>query len=508
MTTSAFRALALATLFTSLLAAQSGHAVLEPVLEFQSSDPEDVTAGDLNGNGKIELVVAQGPGQGPTQIWRAQSDGSYALTNAIPDSLYIRNHQLVHLDHDGDLDLLEQAGTSVRVRLGGPLVSFAAPVEVLGGLDTLYSHVADVNADTHADLLIGSAGGAGVPGHGVHVFLGAGDGSFSAGPMLVDAAGARWVSSGLLDGDDLVDVVWASYQPADLKLALGTGGGAFGPPTTVAPLNLSLISGIRTEHFALADLDGDTTLDLVWIDLLNDMLRAHGGQGDGTFAAEVASPTPPVGEFNTWLRVGDLTRDGTPDVWLSSRTDEHGAVMAGDGALGFTPSLLVDGLPNPAQPLLRDLDADGDLDVVVIDGQFLGLIRLLVNHTYGPGSAFVDLGGALAGTAAGLPILLADGAPEYGEEIAFALHEAAPSTLCGLVLGLSRLDGGFKGGVMLPFPDEILGPVPTGVEGSLVLAETWPALLGGWSFWAQWWIADGSGPHGFTSSTAVRADVP
>jgi hypothetical protein len=508
MATCALRALAFATLLTSLLAAQSGHAVLEPALEFQSADPEDITAGDINGNGKVELLVALGPGQGPTQIWRSQPDGTYVLTNAIPDSLYIRNHQLVHLDHDGDLDLVEQAGLSVRVRLGDVGVAFTAPVEVLAGLDTLYPHVDDVNGDTHPDLLIGSAGGAGVPGHGVHVFLGAGDGSFSAGPVLVDAAGARWVATGYLDGDDLMDLAWATYQPADLKVAMGIGGGAFGPATTVTPLATTILAGVRTEHFALADLDGDAALDLVWVDANFGELNAHGGLGDGTFAPAVVSSAVPLEESNSWLNVGDLTRDGVPDLWLSSRFHEHGAVMAGDGALGFSLSLLVDRLPNPTQPCLHDLDGDGDLDVVVVDDLFLGRMRLLRNHTYGPGSPFLDLGGALAGTAAGLPIQLADGAPEPGEVLSFALHEAAPSTTCGLVLGLTRLDGGFKGGVMVPFPDEILGPVLTGGDGSLVLAETWPTLAGGWSFWAQWWIADGSGPHGFTCSTAVRADVP
>jgi hypothetical protein len=507
MTSSSLRALALGTLLASALAAQTGHAVFEPVLDYPTIAPEDVTAGDINGNGKVELLVSQSLGQGPTQIWRLKPDGTYALTNAIPGSLYIQNHQLVHLDHDGDLDLVEQAVTWVRVRLGAADVSFTDPVEILAGTDSLYTRVDDVNADTHPDLLIGSAGISGVPVGGVHVFLGAGDGSFTAGPVVVDPAGARWVSSGLIDGDGVVDIAWASYQPADLKVALGTGGGAFGPASTVTTL-AGMFVGIRNEHFALADAIGDAGLDLLWADTSYSQLRAYPGVGDGSFGPAVNCPVPLVTGSGTWLRVGDLTRDGLTDVWLSSGYYRQGVVMAGDPVSGFSQSLVVDGLGKHEQPLLHDLDGDGDLDVVVIEDMFLNLIRVLVNHTYGPGSPFLDLGGALPGTTAGLPILLADGAPEYGEVITFALHEAAPLTSCGLVLGLTRLDAAFKGGVMVPMPDEIIGPVPTDVVGSLELSDTWPAFPGGWSFWAQWWVADGSGPHGFTCSTAVRVDVP
>jgi hypothetical protein len=105
-------------------------------------------------------------------------------------------------------------------------------------------------------------------------------------------------------------------------------------------------------------------------------------------------------------------------------------------------------------------------------------------------------------------VVLASGAPEAGQTLAFELFNAAPSAAAALFVGISAIHAPFKGGVLVPNPDAVFIPLTTSPTGELPLSATWPLGPGGYSFWTQYWILDAGGPAGFTASTAVRTDVP
>ena len=184
------------------------------------------------------------------------------------------------------------------------------------------------------------------------------------------------------------------------------------------------------------------------------------------------------------------------------------ALSAQDGHTVFAPAVSVPA-GRPTDVAAADLDDDGDLDLdlALVDGTTYE-VSMLRNHTYQPGSPFTDLGFALASTATGHPLVLASGTPEAGQTLRYELHRGAPSAAAALFLGVSTIHAPFKGGVLVPHPGAVFIPLLTSPTGELTLSTTWPLGPGGYSFWTQFWIVDGTAPQGFTASTAVRTDVP
>ncbi len=136
-------------------------------------------------------------------------------------------------------------------------------------------------------------------------------------------------------------------------------------------------------------------------------------------------------------------------------------------------------------------DPDGDLGV-----------QLTVVATW------KSVGGALAGTA-GLPTLTGVGLGLGGDPVTLSLTSAKSAAASWLFIGFSAANAPFKGGVLVPSPDLVLGPFPTSGAGALVLPGTWPVGIPGLvSLWFQSWIQDPAGPKGFAASNGVSCLTP
>lgn len=136
-------------------------------------------------------------------------------------------------------------------------------------------------------------------------------------------------------------------------------------------------------------------------------------------------------------------------------------------------------------------DPDGDLGV-----------QLTVVATW------KSVGGALAGTN-GLPSLTGTGLGLGGDAVTLTLASAKPAASSWLIIGFSAANAPFKGGVLVPSPDLVLGPFPTSGAGGFVLPGIWPTGLPGLlSIWFQSWIQDPAGPAGFAASNGVSCLTP
>jgi hypothetical protein len=90
-----------------------------------------------------------------------------------------------------------------------------------------------------------------------------------------------------------------------------------------------------------------------------------------------------------------------------------------------------------------------------------------------------------------------------------ALSHAAVFAPTALVVGLSRLDAPFKGGVLVPSPDILIAGLVTDATGAALVSGSWPAgLPSGFAVSFQYWITDAMGPQGFAASGAVQGTTP
>lgn len=148
-----------------------------------------------------------------------------------------------------------------------------------------------------------------------------------------------------------------------------------------------------SEYVDAADFDGDGLLDLVFVAEDDEQHQLFLGRGDGTFL-DVTERLPARSEGNA-LAVGDVNRDVLPDIVVGNSNEGGGDpanfLWVNDAA---SPGHFIDrsstALPRDAESTqsvaLADLDADGDLDMVV--GNQTPPNRLLRNDGTGvPGFA-------------------------------------------------------------------------------------------------------------------------
>ncbi len=133
----------------------------------------------------------------------------------------------------------------------------------------------------------------------------------------------------------------------------------------------------------------------------------------------------------------------------------------------------------------------------------LALVGILAPAA-GAAEAWVDLGSALAGSA-GAPALSAEGTLIGGTSYSLTLSGAAPNAAAFLLIGQSRIDFAFAGGLVVPSPDLVLA-FNTGPAGSLTGAGLWAldALPGEVRYW-QVWIADAGAAEGWAASNALQS---
>ena len=137
-----------------------------------------------------------------------------------------------------------------------------------------------------------------------------------------------------------------------------------------------------------------------------------------------------------------------------------------------------------------DPDGDYGVDVEVI----------------GPGS-FVDLGNGLAGVS-GVPVLSGSGSLIAADPVTVTLSNARANSICFLILGFSRWDVPFKGGVLVPAAD-LTFLLPTDGAGGIQLQTQFPAgVPPDFHFFMQTWIVDPAAVKGMSATNALEVITP
>ncbi len=493
---------------------------------------------DLNGDGKLDLIAAFYTGAGALfdgGIWTfpGNGDGTFqagkrqvqAAMDRSPLSLSVA---VGDLNGDGKLDLVLGATNA-----DAPLLPF---IIALGNGDGTFKQIrplavlsefglaaiADLNGDGKADLVLPAVDQQGAPA--IAIALGNGDGTFQSAtyypaslnpaplhyyaPLLLstvavgDVDGRRcsrhrhaWRNDSVrrrqgrislpegicengasgsvmiadFDGDGKMDIILGNGNATflsgnaipSLTVLFGAGGGAFiaAPITEFASLPNS-----NGPVVASGDFNGDGVPDLVLARSLTSTLQLNMllGRGNGEFAAEDAQSFAQSSELLVWSAItADFNRDGKADLAVLMSAEKEGEVQIypghGDGTLGapltFTvPDEFVDFIAAP------DVNGDGIPDLVVTgrnavfvwlgkgDGTFSS--PTFTANASSPAIAFGDFNGdgkldiaMISGGAASVSVLLGKGDGTFPNFVQSALPAGAAG---GIVVadfdGDGRLD--------------------------------------------------------------------
>ncbi len=301
--------------------------------------PFSLAVDDLNGDGKPDVAVTNFGDNtvsvllnttvagAPTATFAAKVDFS---TGPNPFNLSIGD-----LNGDGRADLVvpNQSGTTVSVLLntaapGAPVPSFAPTVDFPAGARPETAAIADLNRDGKPDLgvvnynsntlsvLLGTtATGATAPSFAAPVDFGAG-------------AGAYFVASADLNGDGKPDLAVGNVESDTVSVFLNTTSPLAAVPSFAAKVDFA---GPNPHSIAIADLDGCGQPDLVTaneafgtVSVLRNTTAA--GATAPSFAAKVDYP---VGQDPTSVAIGDMNGDGKPDLVVASRGNHIISVLLG-----------------------------------------------------------------------------------------------------------------------------------------------------------------------------------
>ncbi len=404
-----FAALALASFVIMPLEAQSQQPPvkfkIKAIYDSGGFGADAVALSDLNGDGHIDLIVANAcpsggcsnDTEGVVSVRLGNGDGTFQAPNNYASGGNRPTFVAVgDLNGDGKPDLavanLCRSGNDcsvddtgeISVLLGnGDGTSQAAVRYSSGGFSPMSVAIADVSRDGRADLLVANHCDAlecmGRLRGSVGVLLGNGDGTFHA-PVSHYSGGGRAVSIavGDLNGDGDVDLAVANecviFDGDTCNSGLGVVGVLLGKGDgTFQPAVYYLSGGHDAGSLAIEDMDGDGHPDLVVTD---NRTAGHGhagvmlNNGDGTFQAPIVR----IAGFEAGaVAAGDLNGDGIPDIAVvntcTSNLCTSGKVsfLAGIGGGDITGvvSGALSGGNLSAGIAMGDINADGRPDVVV-----------------------------------------------------------------------------------------------------------------------------------------------
>ncbi|MEZ5966658.1 MAG: FG-GAP-like repeat-containing protein [Planctomycetota bacterium] len=313
---------------------------------------DDVTAGDIDGDGDLDLVIANDLNPNVVLV----NDGNAIFSNETAARLVTpRSHatyeaDLVDIDGDGDLDLLMVNDDW--------LPNLVYLNDGRGFFTDVSATALPANADYSTDQVVGDFDGDG----DLDWFVANTNSSLPVSKLYLNNGAGVFVdgTTGRLPGQCLADrrsFAADLDQDGDLDLVLNTGGNYLRIAPTVllndgrAVFTRASLTLAGTLCYA-ADVDGDGRLDL----LDDDGKQVRRSLGGGNFAAPVAIANA---SFGTYAAI-DHDGDGDPDLIGPN------GLFVNDGTGNFT--LIDGGFPSAAvtaQNLcIADLDGDGDDDFV------------------------------------------------------------------------------------------------------------------------------------------------
>jgi hypothetical protein len=313
----------------------NGDGTFQPPVNYPAGDgPSSVVAVDLNGDGNLDLVVANRQGRRLT-VLLGNGDGTFRQGPQSPEVAPFQSFVTSgDFNGDGKPDIVALSWDNpcmcISILLGNGDGTFQDPIVTVPPFNVLAIGVGDFNGDGNLDLA--TAGNGTGNAYTVNILLGNGNGTFSYGATYPGGESPGSIAVGDFGGKDKLDLAVANTEGGSIGVLLGNGDGTFQNPVNYP---IAFCAWVTT-----ADVNGDGKLDLVgaadydFPDVSG--LAVFLGNGDGTF--QNATYYSGGAANATYVVAADFNRDGKVDAAITNPNSNDVIIMLNTGVVSFSPT--------------------------------------------------------------------------------------------------------------------------------------------------------------------------
>lgn len=324
----------------------------DPVSYLVEAGGNHVVMADLNGDGSLDLAVTGWSAEAVTVLFN-QGDGTFAEGVLYATSSEGGSSDLAagDLNGDGAIDLVVTPaiddGTSVSVLHNDGVGAFAPALLYTAGLGPTAVALADLDGNGSLDIAT-----ANVSGDNVSVLANLGDGTFGPPVTFGPVDGPHSITTADPDLKGSLDLVVTSAVASGITIFQNLGAGLFTGPVSYP--------GVGRHMVAAGDVNGDNRPDLAAaaVDGIDVLLNA----GDGTFGVAASYPVP-VNTLS--LAIADLNGDCRPDLAAASQEGTASLLPnLGNGTFGPADNHVIED-QLALSIAAGDLDGDGKPDLAI-----------------------------------------------------------------------------------------------------------------------------------------------
>src|SRR5919106_1623402 len=303
----------------------NGDGTFRPKTDFPvGTQTQAVAAGDFNSDSRVDLVVTLNSPQFSLALLTGTGTGTFNAPTFFPNTSGFDSPAIAATDLNGDgrLDLVVMHGIacftapcraahSITILLGNGNGTFQTPSEIDVGTGPMAMAVVDLNRDGIKDVAIGGGNTE------LSVLLGVGNGTFVRQPVVTLVPGGDLFSAcndvgvGDLNRDGILDLVVPLGNGHGNAILTGNGNG-----TLQVRSRIQIDETFAPLHVAVADYNRDGFLDIARTmgDGTNGLMQILRGNGDGTFQAPNRYLVPPPSRGGIMILAGDWNGDAKPDI--------------------------------------------------------------------------------------------------------------------------------------------------------------------------------------------------
>ena len=246
-------------------------------------------------------------------------------------------------------------------------LTFAAAVPYATGTHSHGVAAVNVIGTPAVDLVVANAAS-----NNVTISEGVGNGTFASSPTQTYTVGSepKAVMAGLLNVGSALDLVTANQGDGTVSVLLGNGA------TFAAAVSYTACTGAHEP--TLADLDGDSDIDIAVACWGSSNIRVLTNNGSGVFSS---AGTPLAGSAPHSVVSLDADGDLDLDLAIANHGSNNVTIMRNNGAMSFTPQVTIAVGDSPHSIRAADVDDDGDTDLVTANDGGDDVTVLLRNPT-------------------------------------------------------------------------------------------------------------------------------